>query len=474
MADVAQGFPTKNFFINMLTRDIALNDAILDLLDNCLDGVIRMKGTEGKKTNDRYYEGFHAKITISKDSFKIEDNCGGIPRSVAEKYAFRMGRETSKTSEGLPTVGIYGIGMKRAIFKIGKEASVTSRHEEGSFVVKIPEDWIDRKDDWNFPISNITNDTSKEKGTYIVITNLAGDVAFQWKTEDHLKFFIDTLVMTIKTSYSLIIEKGFRISVNEKPVDALPVQLLVSKEQGEGIRPYLYKRDYGSVSVNLAVGFYAPPPTPDEIDESAESKRLSSDAGWTIVCNDRIILFNDKTHLTGWGDAGIPQYHTQFIGIRGIVIFESNNPEELPMTTTKRGIDLSSSIYADIKNKMRDGLKMLTSYTNRWKGRNEQERIYFEKADSIPYSKLFKDNELKKLDVTFEFRNKDDGSVYVPDLPKPPNDKDYEIIRFVKPKDEIKTVCGILYDDPLINRKPSKVGEDCFNSVLKNADSQTK
>ena len=33
--------PTKNFFINMLTRDISLNDAILDLLDNCLDGALR-------------------------------------------------------------------------------------------------------------------------------------------------------------------------------------------------------------------------------------------------------------------------------------------------------------------------------------------------------------------------------------------------------------------------------------------------
>lgn len=43
MAKTAQGFPTKEFFVGMLTRDIELNDAILDLLDNCLDGVVRQK-----------------------------------------------------------------------------------------------------------------------------------------------------------------------------------------------------------------------------------------------------------------------------------------------------------------------------------------------------------------------------------------------------------------------------------------------
>ena len=34
MGNVAHCSPTKDFFINMLTRDIDLNDAILELLDN--------------------------------------------------------------------------------------------------------------------------------------------------------------------------------------------------------------------------------------------------------------------------------------------------------------------------------------------------------------------------------------------------------------------------------------------------------
>ena len=43
MAKKANGAPTKEFFVGMLTRDIELSDAILDLLDNCLDGVVRQE-----------------------------------------------------------------------------------------------------------------------------------------------------------------------------------------------------------------------------------------------------------------------------------------------------------------------------------------------------------------------------------------------------------------------------------------------
>jgi hypothetical protein len=33
--------PVKSFFVSWLTRDISLEDAILDLLDNCVDGILR-------------------------------------------------------------------------------------------------------------------------------------------------------------------------------------------------------------------------------------------------------------------------------------------------------------------------------------------------------------------------------------------------------------------------------------------------
>ena len=133
------GEPAKNFFVNMLTRDIELRDAILDLLDNCVDGAHRV--IAGRKKSEQNFEdlnGFWAKIKMSSSKFTIEDNCGGIPWNIADEYAFRMGKpEEFAKPEG--TIGMVGIGMKRAIFKLGRECFVHSHHLLDSFMVTIPQ-----------------------------------------------------------------------------------------------------------------------------------------------------------------------------------------------------------------------------------------------------------------------------------------------------------------------------------------------
>ena len=236
MAKTAQGFPTKEFFVGMLTRDIELNDAILDLLDNCLDGVVRQKkGLTTRDTPD-FYNGFYSKITITDTSFTIEDNCGGIPMEVAEKYAFRMGRSAEKSDDELPTVGIYGIGMKRAIFKIGRSAVVTTRNDGCLYTVTIPEDWSSSEDDWNFPIEELHDDNVLPTGgTSIEIKNINNGIAELWNNADKLGMYINKLIKAIEQSYSFIIQKGFEISINGRKVTPLPIELLVTKEDANRI-----------------------------------------------------------------------------------------------------------------------------------------------------------------------------------------------------------------------------------------------
>lgn len=471
MAKTARGTPTKEFFVGMLTRDIELSDAILDLLDNCLDGVVRQKQDVDKRSAPDYYAGYYSHITITKDSFIIEDNCGGIPSDVAEKYAFRMGRSADKVDDDLPTVGIYGIGMKRAIFKIGKSARVLTRNNGSLYRVTVPLDWAALEDEWDFPIDDLVDENElKSGGTRIEISNINPGIAEGWHTDDKLNDFVDRLIKAIKQSYSFIIQKGFSIEINEKSVSPLPIQLLMSSNKdGEAIKPFLYKQTFDDVNVSLAVGFYAPPPSPEDIDDENDLRRSSSDAGWTVVCNDRVVLYNDKSHLTGWGEAGVPQYHTQFIGIRGIVIFESNNPKNLPMTTTKRGIDTSSNIYAVVKDRMRQGLKMFTDYTNRWKGQNEKERSYSTTAQSISIDTLIGTAEYVETVVPVKFRQNRGGLVFNPELPKPQNDRPYRIISYSRGIEEILDIVEFIYQDRTHSISPSQVGEKCFDLILEKA-----
>ena len=465
MKNRADGSPTKGFFVEMLTRDIDLNDAILDLLDNCLDGVVRLTDGKSKLENKEYYKGYRADINISSNGFSIKDNCGGIPRDVAEQYAFRMGRVPS-TDKEYPTIGIYGIGMKRAIFKIGKETVVHTCNNGTKYSVKIPIDWVsDEK--WDFPIEEDSPDNDlTTDGTEIKVTTLNTAIATLWKA--NLNSFIETLQSAIQESYSMIIKKGFIISINGKEVKGNPINLLVQKGKEKSlIRPYVFTHQYGSVNVKLAIGFYAPMPSDEEIDEINELKRSTYEAGITVVCNDRIVLYNDKSNMTGWGVNGVPNYHTQFTGIKGVLVFESNNPKDLPMTTTKRGVDHSSSIYIAVKDKMCDGLKMFTNYTNQWKGKNVQERQYSTKAERIDYSDLFTDDVQKEYGITL--RKEARGKVFRPNLPKPQNDSPSRVIRFSKDINDIKEVIGYLYGDRDADIKASAVGEKCFDTVLEKA-----
>lgn len=112
----------------MITRDISIEDAIMDLIDNSIDGAIRI--------NKDNYDGFKIDISISGNEFSITDNCGGFPLDSAKNYAFRFGRP-----DNAPlihnSVGRFGIGMKRALFKIGKEFYVESQTKENHFCVNV-------------------------------------------------------------------------------------------------------------------------------------------------------------------------------------------------------------------------------------------------------------------------------------------------------------------------------------------------
>ena len=462
MADVN---PTKGFFINMLTRDIELNDAILDLLDNCLDGVVRIRDQEHRDRDSKnFYSGFIAKIHITKDSFVIEDNCGGIPLSIAKDKAFRMGRDESAPRNESATVGIYGIGMKRAIFKIGKSATVESVTPDDKFIVTIPKDW-EAQDEWKFPITMKSRNESEVNGTKIEIRNINEAIGKQWSEEGHLEAYVYELIGHIKKSYSLIIERGFKVEVNEQLIEGEPVSFVWS-EDNKGIKPYIYRYEKDGVSVRVAVGFYAPPPTVDESDSMAEKspRRASADAGWTVICNDRVVLYNNKDHLTGWGENGVPRYHTQFIGIRGVVEFISKEPEKLPMTTTKRGVDLASPLYALVKKKMCEGLKIFTNFTNDWKGTANSETEYFKRATNITIEEIMGKD--AKPDIQYH-RTGEGGEQVKPSLPKPEKrGADTVWIRFAVKETDSKKVSNYLFEE---ERLPTEVGIECFKRILAEA-----
>ena len=455
--------PTKRFFVDMLTRDIELEDAILDLLDNCVDGILRSEKEKLKADNP--YSGFWAKIFFNEKKFQIADNCGGIPLKLAENYAFMLGRPKDEGDSDIPTVGMYGIGMKRAIFKMGRSSRVVSQTNTEAFEVTISPKWLSDDHDWDLPLKFVGQPMSAN-GTVIDVENLREGISNIF-SRDGTSSFQNNLTTMIGHHYRFIINKGFKVYVNNEEVKAKPLKLLWSDDSGpptQRITPFLYKSDINGVAIRLAIGFYTPMISPDELDEEEISRRSKDDAGWTIICNDRVVVYNDKTRLTGWGEAGVPSYHSQFIGISGVVYFQCNDAWKLPVTTTKRGVDTSSELYLYIKEFMREGLKKFTSYTNTWKPDPVNERKISRNAASVSIDHILS---IKPDSRWTNVRNKKNELKLNIPLAVPIDANPKRQIRFSRHLGEIEMVSEYLFEDTTVS--PAEVGEKCFEFVLKKA-----
>src|SRR5665213_730074 len=102
--DEIDAAPTKALFVDMLTRDIDIDHAVLDLIDNCIDGARNLR--PGANAN---LAGLEIRISLDADDFTIVDNCGGISPEVARSYAFRFGRPAN--APGTPhSIGRFGVG----------------------------------------------------------------------------------------------------------------------------------------------------------------------------------------------------------------------------------------------------------------------------------------------------------------------------------------------------------------------------
>ena len=326
--DTVDASPTKEFFVEMLTRDVSLSMAILDLIDNCIDGTLRSRqGTS--------FQGLEVRVAFDEDQFTIQDNCGGIPLNVAKNYAFRFGRPTDAPSvKG--SVGRFGVGMKRALFKLGRVFDVSTRTNRESYRITVDvAEWL-AHEHWTFPVVHMDKPmvplSDIETGTDITVMKLT-DEARRWFAQPYNS---TSLRDEISRRQQQHIERGLAISLNG--VSIPPSQLKFLTSWNPVLRPAYREYDRDGVHVRLLAGV---------------GKSEPQEAGWYVFCNGRMVLYADRSRITGWGEPRMmPRFHNQYARFRGAAFFDSEDPTLLPWTTTKDGVDEGVPLYSEAYNVM--------------------------------------------------------------------------------------------------------------------------
>lgn len=364
-----QALPSKEFFISMLVRDIELFDAITDLADNSVEGAMRVR--RGKS-----YRGYEIRVEVDAERFEISDNCGGIPVDLARDYAFRFGRP-AKYKGPAPDYGWgqFGVGMKRALFKIGTSFVVKSKTRDSYFEVKVDvAQWKKNPNDWTFRFTTPSEGdgiSGKAKiGTTIAVTGIYDSIADDFSLENFRGGLRSRLAERLEQPMSL----GLEVRVNGKRLEAKKPKLLQSSVLKPAYRRLSAGKGRKRIETSIYAGITAPDPgNPDT-------------AGWYVYCNGRVVLAADQTNVTGWGSgrgSGVPKYHNQYALFRGYVFFDAILPSLLPWKTTKTGVDENSPQWVVARQQMVEQMAPIITFLNKLdRERNESPDTTLETAIS--------------------------------------------------------------------------------------------
>lgn len=352
---LAEAGATKQFFLEMFTRDISLEDCILDLIDNSIDSLIRWRNIDvsdailkqPKQSIENHLPIIDVKI--SQSEFEISDNCGGITQQDALSEVFRFGHLNPIKGSQL---GVYGVGLKRALFKIGNNIEVISRTANEGFKANLEVDkWAKDRDNWKIPLTFVSGAGSLERaGTKISIQFLRPEIKLRIRSGT-LEAAVEK---SIAQTYSLFLERYVRVRLNGHAVTPRQIPVGESRDVKPAKETLVTDVEDGKVKATVIASLAA---------RDRDNKWTAAAAGWYVLCNARVVLSADRSDLTGWG-VGMPAFHSKYSGFVGVVFFYSPDPHLLPWTTTKRNLNRESMVFQKTRNLMIAAARPVISFLN--------------------------------------------------------------------------------------------------------------
>lgn len=178
----ADASPEKRLFISLITRDIPLVSAFLDLIDNSINSAVE-PASHRLLTAEDYLKLSQDEsvrptvdifLSVSPERVEIRDTASGISATTAVDHVFKFGRASDESHAG-DRLSVYGIGLKRAMFKLGNKIAIQSDHIDGGFDLTLDvAEWAkDKKQPWTFAIRPREQVEDNATGTTIIVKKIS-------------------------------------------------------------------------------------------------------------------------------------------------------------------------------------------------------------------------------------------------------------------------------------------------------------
>jgi hypothetical protein len=333
--DEIDGTPHKRFILSIVS-DYDLNSSICELVDNSTDIWIK-DGKASKLT---------IKINFNQDqkTISVHDNSGGVKENELN-YLISPGASSNTVDKN--TIGIFGVGTKRAVIALSQDIKITTRYKrQKTFRIEFDEVWLN-EEDWNLPYYEV--DAINEGSTIVELQKLRVSIS---PTE------IQNLKQHLSSTYAKFIDtKKFEIIVDGTSLKSL-------KFENWAYPPNYKPRNYSgklnldsgnSVDVNVIAGL------------TTESSPASGEYGVYLYCNDRLIAKALKTPEVGFvkGIAGQPH---PSLSIARVIISLNGASIDMPWNSSKSDINTNHIVFRELQKWLLEIVKNYTSLSRRLAG----------------------------------------------------------------------------------------------------------
>lgn len=324
--------PSKRLYLSIIA-DYDANKSVCELVDNALDIWVK-NGRTTPLAVQIIFDQYQQRILVC-------DNAGGLSES---ELSYIVGPGHTGTVETDETIGIFGVGTKRAVVALAQDITIKTRQEGDTHLIAFDDAWIKEDDDWRLPVYKV--DDIPEGTTLIELVRLRQAI-----TDD----LVSQLKEHLGATYALFLQDGnVTISVNDVAVEpitfddwAFPPGFEPREYTGE-----LPIEDNKPVKVHALAGL------------TSESSPGGGEYGVYVYCNDRLVARALKTYDVGFatGLAGKP--HAD-ISLARVIISLHGPAKLMPWNSSKSDINPSHEVFVALRNWLLSVVKDYTSLARR-------------------------------------------------------------------------------------------------------------
>lgn len=332
---VLDAVPSKRLFLSIIA-DYDLNKSVCELVDNGFD-----VWTRGGRTSPITIDVF---LNKDEQTIRVEDNAGGLPRS---ELSYIVGPGQSGSVDTDATIGIFGVGTKRAVVALSKDIRIRTRFgEDDTFQIEFDDAWLN-DEDWRLPLYQV--DPIAPGGTQVELQKLR--LVLTDETEDQLRRHLGAVYGRF------IAMAGVTLRLNGVPIEA---RFFDQWSYPPGYEPRRYRGKLQTpagrfVDIEVLAGL------------SNESSPASGEYGVYFYCNGRLVAPAMKSFDVGFtkGQAGLP--HPK-ISLTKVIVSMSGDAAEMPWNSSKSDISTKHHTFVALHDWLVEVVKDYAALSRIWMG----------------------------------------------------------------------------------------------------------